>query len=78
MVLPAGPIERIDGRIEEGNWVVEFPSLEGWNYRLQRTDNFVDWESVAESAGTGNVLRLSDPVLWEGGAYYRVEAEGSE
>lgn len=78
VVLPAGPIERVEGRIEEGNWVVEFPSLEGWRYRLQRTENFVDWESVAESAGTGNVLRLSDPGLREGGAYYRVEAEESE
>jgi hypothetical protein len=61
--------------LPDSDWIVEFVAQAGWNYRLQRTIDFIGWEDVANGAGVDGPLQLIDQGAPTEKAFYRVVAE---
>ena len=78
-VLTAPPdpaVVLLDGRFVTEQWRVEFASLSGRLYALERTENFELWTTVSPvTPGTGSEMTLNDPSPPPGGAFYRVRSQ---
>ncbi|HET9405541.1 MAG TPA: hypothetical protein VFO57_13270, partial [Burkholderiales bacterium] len=73
---PDPAVVLLDGRFVTEQWRVEFVSLVGRSYTLERTQDFENWTTVSPATpGTGAVLSLNDPSPPSGRAYYRVRAQ---
>ena len=72
---PDPPIAKVSGHFAGRDWIVEFVAQSGWNYRLQRTIDFIGWEDVANGAGVDGLLQLIDQGAPTEKAFYRVVAE---
>jgi len=73
---PDPAVVLLDGRFVSDQWRVEFASLEGRLYSLERTQDFESWTTVTSGTpGTGAVLTLDDPAPLSGRAFYRVRAQ---
>jgi hypothetical protein len=71
---PDPPIADLSGNFDANKWVVNFVGEAGWNYSLERTSDFLNWQSVASAAGNGS-MQLVDQNIGSERAFYRVAAE---
>jgi hypothetical protein len=74
IVWPDAAVSNIGGSFQDGRWVVEFSGQVGWNYFLERSLDFVNWERVAVTTGAGEGRLIDEGVVGEH-AFYRVAAE---
>jgi hypothetical protein len=72
--VPEPPIAGIAGKFVSNAWQVSFNSQTDWNYTLQRTGDFRNWQSIASETGSGGLVTLHDlnPI---GASFYRVQAD---
>ena len=72
--MNAASILRITPVTWEGDVVaIEFPTVLGKRYDLERTTDFSEWEPVAENLdGTDGMIRLTDQTAPASGGYYRI------
>lgn len=71
------PLEvRLGGKFTNQAWQVTFPGAPNWQYTLERTSNFREWEEVGRvSPVIAGPLMLSDTNVVSAQAFYRVRAE---
>jgi len=70
------PAQNLAGMFTNGVWQVTFTDHLDWDYKLQRTTNFVSWQDASVFVdGNGTNLVLTDGVAPPIGAYYRVSAQ---
>jgi hypothetical protein len=61
LIYPDPPVRQFRGLIAGGTWTLEFESLAGWSYTLERSFNTIDWNPVAgPRIGTGQTVRIAD------------------
>jgi hypothetical protein len=74
--VPVPPLTTVTGAFQNSLWQVQFSSVSGWLYTLQRSSDARTWSDVsAPNAGTGGALILSDSATSAAHAFYRVRAE---
>jgi hypothetical protein len=74
-IPPAPPVTRLQGSFAEQRWQMMFRSRADWNYALERTRDFLSWETVTATVpGNGGDLLLADPAELADKAFYRVRA----
>jgi hypothetical protein len=72
---PDPPISNLSGAFEGNQWMVNFDGKAGWNYSLQRSSDFANWQSVDSALGVDGSMQLTDQNVPTEKAFYRVAAE---
>lgn len=78
VMVPAPPISGLVGGNAQSGWRgrVEFGTQTGWQYTLERTEDFLTWTTVGSvTAGTRDRRTLVDLTAPEDRAFYRIRAE---
>jgi hypothetical protein len=76
ITLPPPPVQNLKASFTNNAWTAQFISRSNWLYTLERTTNFVLWNSVSIStSGNGTNLFLPDTNAPLNQAFYRVRAE---
>ncbi len=76
VTVPAPPITEFGAVFTPIGWKFEFGTQTGWQYTLERTEDFSTWTRVgAATAGTGDRHTLVDPSAPPVRAFYRIRAE---
>jgi hypothetical protein len=74
--VPAPPVQKITGRLNNTQWQVSFTSRTNWLYTLESTTDFQAWIAVSPTTGgNGATLTLLDSRPLQGRAFYRARAE---
>jgi hypothetical protein len=71
----AGPLLIAGAQMQGGNIAVQFNSIDGRFYRLQRSSDLISgaWVTVADNIpGTGGVVTISDPSGLNSSTFYRL------
>jgi hypothetical protein len=59
IIIPPRPLGETTGRLISGEWIHEFETLPGWRYRLESSEDLVNWSEVGgEVNGTGTHATL--------------------
>ena len=77
VTIPSPPVTELTGGFSDSHWQVQFLSRTDWSYTLERSADFISWETVSSlTAGTGEMLTLSEiNSTSERAAFYRVQAQ---
>ena len=76
VTVPAPPIAEFGAEFTPLGWKFEFGTRTGWQYTLERTENFSTWMTVGVApAGPGNRHSLVDQAAPPDRAFYRLKAE---
>ena len=76
MIVPPTPITQWSGSAAHGVWNAAVSAKAGFVYELERTEDFVQWTTVAgPEPGTEATLILQDTTSPPGMAFYRVRAD---
>lgn len=75
VTVPEPPVQNLTGSFAGENWQVQFSSRANWLYTLERTTNFIAWETASPATpGNGGTLVLTDANSPTVSAFYRVRA----
>ena len=75
VTVPPPPVQNLTGSFSNAIWQAQFISRSNWLYTLQHTTNFISWDDVSSSVGSGTNLLLQDPNAPVDKAFYRIRAE---
>jgi hypothetical protein len=76
LFLPDPPVRQLTLSRQDHGWQAEFSPRPGWSYALERTVDFLTWESVAtRTSQSQETLTLTDSTPLANRAFYRVRAE---
>ena len=76
ITLPPPPVQNLMVGFMNNFWTAQFISRSNWLYTLQRTTNFISWNSISPStSGNGTNLFLPDTNAPADKAFYRVKAD---
>ena len=74
--IPEPPVSGLDLKFAQSGWQVEFGTQNGWQYALERTEDFSTWTKVGlAAAGTGNRHTFCRSECSPVRAFYRIRAE---
>jgi hypothetical protein len=71
---PDPPVTNVAGTFDAAQWIVQFTAKRGWNYTLERTADFLSWETVVSAPGVDGPMQLTDEAPNSGNGFYRISA----
>ncbi len=75
VTVPEPPVSNLTGTRSNSTWRAIFTSKTNWNYVLERSPDFANWNLVSPAnSGSGGVIWLEDTNAPIAGAFYRVNA----
>ena len=74
--VPPSPVQNVTGAFSNHVWQTQFTGRTNWLYTLERTTNFISWNSVLVLTNfTGTSLLLQDSNAPMDNAFYRIRAD---